>query len=142
MQKLRPIPDLLNQNFHFHKILRVFFCTLKCEKDWFRGNPPSLFLSPSRLCTGLLGQYLHGGELLKSTWKTTTRSQIGLVVFLNSRRGSHLAYSSVSLILTKYVILASIFFLSSFFNSSYTLFFLFSSLSPHSLPQWCSGAGL
>ena len=32
MQKLRPHPDLVNQNLHFNKIFRWFICMVKFEK--------------------------------------------------------------------------------------------------------------
>lgn len=35
MQTVKPHPDLLKQNLHFHEILRSFLCTLKFEKHLF-----------------------------------------------------------------------------------------------------------
>lgn len=90
IQDLRSIPDILNQDLHFNKIIRGFLWMLKYEN--IKGTI-SLSLQVS---WGI------------STWKNyAARSYIGIILILDFRRGDfcHIGHSPISLILTKHIIL-------------------------------------
>ena len=57
IQDLRPIPDLLNQDLHFNKILRGFLMDVKIRKG-------VVLKEPSLSLCKFLGEYLHGKTML------------------------------------------------------------------------------
>lgn len=125
IQDLRPIPDLLNQDLHFNKILRGFLMDVKIWKGLVL-KEPSLSLQVS---WGV------------STWKNyATRSYIGIILILDFRRGDfcHIWHSPISLILTKHIILNINLSPQLVLKFLLCSIFLFFSLILHSLSPWYS----